>query len=60
MHFEQRNVYVQCVLLTYVPFGIAVCVKAPVATAGDAYELLAVSMALLLESFVQLERTQSF
>jgi hypothetical protein len=37
MHFEQRNVYVQCVLLTYVPFAIGVCVKDAVATAGEPY-----------------------
>jgi len=36
------------VLLTYVPFAIAVCVKAPVATAGEAYWLLAVSETLLI------------
>ena len=51
MHLEQRKVYVQCVLLTYVPFAIGVCVKIPVAMAGEAYELLAVSVALLAQSF---------
>ena len=57
MHFEQRNVYVQCVLLMYVPFAIAVCVKVPVATAVEAYCLLAVSMALLVQSFSLNERS---
>jgi len=40
------------VLLTYVPFAIAVCVKVLVATAGEAYWLLAVSTPLVVKSFV--------
>lgn len=39
MQLEQRNVYVQCVLLTYVPFAIGTWEKVPVATAGDAWLL---------------------
>lgn len=44
IHLLQRKTYDQAPPLTYVPAGMGVCVKLPVASRGEPYLLVAVSL----------------